>query len=257
FWLLAGFCARPGFGAAGDEERARLFARLFAERVVFADNPRVWQQFFIAMRRASGGIDESSQVAMRDAFDPVLAPAEAQLKRSKKWRPLSDDDLLETAASLERVPASRRAELGDWILERTWTNRDPRLWTAISKLAARRIRRGAKTRARDPRIRVAPDAVERARRRARARFRSTSSVSRRAASRDRARDLSLCDRPCRRKLRAPCACRRRCPATSCSRVVVSSRAQARARCRANEMTAEIAWDPAISRQRRSRAIRRP
>ncbi len=137
FWLLAGFCARPGFGAAGDEERARLFARLFAEKVVFADNPRVWQQFFIAMRRASGGIDESAQVAMRDAFDPVLAPADAQLKRSKKWKPLSEDDLLETAASLERVPASRRAELGDWILERTWTNRDPRLWTAISKLGAR------------------------------------------------------------------------------------------------------------------------
>ena len=137
FWLLAGFCARPGFGAAGDEERARLFARLFAEKVVFADNPRVWQQFFIAMRRASGGIDEAAQIAMRDAFDPILAPPDAQRKRSKKWKPLSEDDLLETAASLERVPASRRAELGDWILERTWTNRDPRLWTAISKLGAR------------------------------------------------------------------------------------------------------------------------
>ena len=137
FWLLAGFCARPGFGAPGDEDRARLFTRLFAEKVIFADNPRVWQQFFIAMRRASGGIDENAQVAMRDAFDPVLAPPDAQLKRSKKWKPLSEDDLLETAASLERVPAARRTELGDWILERTWTNRDPRLWTAISKLGAR------------------------------------------------------------------------------------------------------------------------
>lgn len=137
FWLLAGFCIRPGFGAAGDEDRAHLFSRLFPEKVTFSDNPRVWQQFFIAYRRAAGGLDERTQIEMRDAFDPLLAPAEANLKKSKKWKPLSLDDLLETAASLERVPAPRRVELGSWLVERTWTDRDPRLWSAIGKLGAR------------------------------------------------------------------------------------------------------------------------
>ncbi|MEO8876365.1 MAG: heat-shock protein Hsp70, partial [Polyangiaceae bacterium] len=137
FWMLAGFCIRPGFGAADDEARAHLFSRLFAEKVTFADNPRVWQQFFIAFRRAAGGLDERTQLEMRDAFDPLLAPAEANLKKSKKWKPLSLDDLLETAASLERVPAARRSELGNWLIERTWTDRDPRLWSAIGKLGAR------------------------------------------------------------------------------------------------------------------------
>ncbi|MEO7109740.1 MAG: Hsp70 family protein [Polyangiaceae bacterium] len=137
FWLLSGYCVRPGFGFAGDEDRAHLFARLFAEKVTFADNPRVWQQFFIAMRRASGGIDDRAQLEMRDAFDPLLAPADANLKKSKKWKPLSLDDLLETAASLERVPPSRRVELGNWLIERTWTDRDPRIWSAIGKIGAR------------------------------------------------------------------------------------------------------------------------
>ncbi|HEX7667722.1 MAG TPA: Hsp70 family protein, partial [Polyangiaceae bacterium] len=137
FWLLAGYCIRPGYGFGGDEDRAHLFARLFAEKVVHADNPRVWQQFFVAMRRAAGGLDENAQIAMRDTFDPQLAPAGAGLKRSKKFKPLSEDDMLETAAVLERVPATRRVELGEWLLERTWTDRDPRLWTAISRLGAR------------------------------------------------------------------------------------------------------------------------
>ncbi|MEO8797154.1 MAG: heat-shock protein Hsp70, partial [Polyangiaceae bacterium] len=137
FWLFAGYCVRPGYGYGGDEDRAHLFARLFPEKVTFAESPRVWQQLFVAMRRAAGGLDESAQVAMRDAFDPQLAPSGAGLKRSKKFKPLSEADMLETAAALERVPASRRAELGEWLLERTWTDRDPRLWTAISRLGAR------------------------------------------------------------------------------------------------------------------------
>lgn len=137
FWLLAGYCVRPGYGYGGDEDRAHLFARLFPEKVTFAESPRVWQQLFVAMRRAAGGLDESAQVAMRDAFDPQLAPTDAGLKRSKKFKPLSEADMLETAAALERVPAPRRVELGEWLLERTWTDRDPRLWTAISRLGAR------------------------------------------------------------------------------------------------------------------------
>ena len=41
------------------------------------------------------------------------------------------------ASSLERVAPRRRSELGGWVLERTWTDRDPRLWAAIGRLGAR------------------------------------------------------------------------------------------------------------------------
>jgi hypothetical protein len=40
-------------------------------------------------------------------------------------------------AALERAPAARRAMLGEWIVEKTWTNDDARLWSAIGRVGAR------------------------------------------------------------------------------------------------------------------------
>ena len=137
FWLLAGWCVRPGFGDPGDARRVAELAPLFAEKVAFPQEPRGWQQFWIAWRRAAGGLDEAAQVALRDLVDPLLAPPEARLKKPKGWKAEAPDDLLDLAATLERVPAARRSALGGWILERTWTSKEPRLWAAIGKIGAR------------------------------------------------------------------------------------------------------------------------
>ncbi|WP_437645086.1 Hsp70 family protein [Sorangium sp. So ce362] len=137
FWSLAGYCLRPGFGDAGDPARVAALAPLFAERLAFPQEARSWQQFWIAWRRIAGGLDEPLQVAIRDLADPFLAPAEQRLKKPKGVKPEALDDLLELCASLERVPAGQRSELGAWILERTWTDRDARLWAAIGRIGAR------------------------------------------------------------------------------------------------------------------------
>lgn len=136
FWLLAGWCIRPGFGDAADASRVASLFALFDERLAFPGEARGWQQYFIAWRRAAGGLDESAQTHVRDFVDPYMAPAEAGLKRPKKPA-LSLDDARETASALERVAPQRRSELGSWILERTWTERDPRLWEALGRLGAR------------------------------------------------------------------------------------------------------------------------
>ncbi|WP_437932738.1 Hsp70 family protein [Sorangium sp. So ce291] len=137
FWSLAGYCLRPGFGDAGDPARVAALAPLFAEKLAFPQEARSWQQFWIAWRRIAGGLDEALQVAIRDLADPFLAPAEQRLKKPKGVKPEALDDLLELCASLERVPAGRRSELGAWVLERTWTDRDARLWAAIGRIGAR------------------------------------------------------------------------------------------------------------------------
>jgi hypothetical protein len=136
FWLLAGYCARPGFGAARDAERVASLAALFEERLAFPAEARGWQQFFIAWRRVAGGLAEEAQTRIRDFVDPYFAPPEAGLKKPKKPAQ-SLDDALDMASSLERVPPARRADLGTWVLERTWTDRDPRLWAAIGRIGAR------------------------------------------------------------------------------------------------------------------------
>jgi molecular chaperone DnaK (HSP70) len=137
FWLLAGYCVRPGFGDPFDPQRVRTLGRLFVEKVVHASEERVWQQFWIAWRRAAAGLDAGAQTQIRDMIDPWIAPQETGLKRTKKFKPMAIEDMIECASSLERVARERREALGDWVLERTWTARDPRLWASIGRIGAR------------------------------------------------------------------------------------------------------------------------
>lgn len=137
FWMLAGYCLRPGIGHAKDEDRVKGLFRLFDQRLAHHGELRSWQQFWICWRRVAAGLDEDAQVKIRDAIDPFLAPAEARLKKPKPFRNEAAWEMLELGAGLERVPAARRGELGGWILERTWTERDPRLWAALGRLGGR------------------------------------------------------------------------------------------------------------------------
>ncbi|MBX3187172.1 MAG: hsp70 family protein [Labilithrix sp.] len=136
YWLLLGYCLRPGFGDPGDPQRIERAWPLFDGRLAFPGEPRGWQQFFIAWRRMSGGLAEPMQVTVREAFDPAIAPAEAGLKKPKRV-PEAPDELLATLAALERVPVARRTKLGEWIVEKTWAARDPRLWGALGRVGAR------------------------------------------------------------------------------------------------------------------------
>lgn len=137
FWQLAGYCLRPGFGHPLDAERASNLFSLFPDRLTFAHEARSWQQFWIAWRRIAGGLDEAEQVILRDLLDPFIAPAEKRLKKPKGIRAEPDADIVDLAAALERISPNRRSELGGYLLERTWTNRDPRVWAAIGRIGSR------------------------------------------------------------------------------------------------------------------------
>ncbi len=136
YWSLLGFCMRPGFGDALDSARIECIYPLFSGRLAFPNEARAWPQFFIAWRRMSGGLAEGIQTMMRDALDPLVAPPEAKLKKPKRV-PEGADEVLTTLAALERVSTSRRVQLGDWTVEKTWSSKDARLWTAIGRIGAR------------------------------------------------------------------------------------------------------------------------
>ena len=137
FWQLAGYCLRPGFGHPKDPGRVALLAPLFDQGVTHASEMRGWRAYFTAWRRIAAGLDEATQLRLRALLDPFLAPAELKLKGPKGFRPLAPDELLELASWLERVPVGERATLGSWLIERSWTQRDPRLWTALGRVGAR------------------------------------------------------------------------------------------------------------------------
>lgn len=137
FWMLVGFCMRPGYGYVLDGRRVSLVAPLFEEGLTFGAEARSWQQFFIAWRRMAGGLDEAEQVGICDLVEPFIAPEEAKLRRPKGFKALARDEIVELVSRLERLPVKRRVRLSHWLLEQTWTNRDPRLWAAIGRIGAR------------------------------------------------------------------------------------------------------------------------
>jgi hypothetical protein len=137
FWMLAGYCLRPGFGHALDAQRVAQLWPAFEAGLVQRDSERNWQQYWIAWRRVAGGLEEQMQARIRELSDPLLAPVELKLKKPKGFRPLALDELWALASQLERVPAAKKAELGHWLLERTWSDRDPRLWAYLGRLGAR------------------------------------------------------------------------------------------------------------------------
>jgi molecular chaperone DnaK (HSP70) len=138
FWMLAGYCLRPGFGAALDEQRVGQLVPLFEAGLGGGAKPRGWQQFWIAWRRIVAGLREETQTRFLGLLEPFWAPSELKLKRSKSLKPAEASyDMLELMASLERVPAERRKQLGDWLIDRTFQARDPRLWSALGRIGAR------------------------------------------------------------------------------------------------------------------------
>ncbi len=137
FWMLLGYCLRPGFGHALDAQRIGQLWPAFDAGLTHRESERNWQQYWIAWRRIVGGLDEGMQQRIRELADPVLAPVELKLKKAKGFRPLALDELLGLASQLERVEPEAKSQLGRWLLERTWHDRDPRLWTHLGRLGAR------------------------------------------------------------------------------------------------------------------------
>ncbi len=136
FWMLAGYCLRPGYGHPLDPARIRKLSPLFEHGLTFHQEARGWQQFWIAWRRVAGGLDEGLQTRIRDLVDPFVAPPGVK-KKPKGFKPQALDEMLELAASLERIPSERREALGAWLLERTWTEQNPRLWGALGRIGFR------------------------------------------------------------------------------------------------------------------------
>jgi hypothetical protein len=142
-WLsLAGWCLRPGFGDALDGWRIEQLWPLYAQGVQHGHDAQVNAEWWTLWRRVAGGLDEAAQAALLQDFALVLRGEEAGLtERPPRLVKGGWDDMVRLAASLERVPAAHKAEVGDWLLEQYLQGRPPRrgVWTlwAIGRLGAR------------------------------------------------------------------------------------------------------------------------
>ncbi|MBQ5946443.1 Hsp70 family protein [Massilia sp. ST3] len=118
-WLnLAGYCLRPGFGHALDAWRMEQLWAMFENGVQYHKDSQVRAEWWTLWRRVAGGLESEAQLRLLDDFAFNLQADESERGR----RPItlvdgSEDDMLRMGASLERIPSSYKAEIGEWLLE--------------------------------------------------------------------------------------------------------------------------------------------
>jgi hypothetical protein len=119
-WLnLAGWCLRPGFGDPLDDWRIQQLWALFPAGAQYFKDSQVRAEWWTLWRRVAGGLSTEAQLRLLDdfAFNLQAEPAD-RAKRPATLVDGSEDDMLRLGASLERIPAAYKAEIGDWMVAR-------------------------------------------------------------------------------------------------------------------------------------------
>ncbi|MEQ9497504.1 MAG: Hsp70 family protein [Deltaproteobacteria bacterium] len=143
-WLnLAGFCLRPGFGVPVDDWRVRQLWKVHGAGLVFPAHDPCQLNWWILWRRVAGGLSRGHQEELASRVFPLVIPSLA--KRAKGRRPpkVKSQEAVEAwraAASLERIGAKSRAQLGEALLEMLGERKAPRgaLW-CLGRIGARKL----------------------------------------------------------------------------------------------------------------------
>ena len=134
---LAGFCLRPGFGYPLDDWRIEQLWPLFAQGIQYGKEAQLWAEWWTLWRRVAGGLDGAAQLDILDDIAPYLRPATKSVK-IKGVKKQGFDDMVRLAAALEHISAERKAELGDWLIERLAQKQaSAQTWWALGRLGTR------------------------------------------------------------------------------------------------------------------------
>ena len=120
-WLnLAGYGLRPGFGDPLDAWRVQQLWTLLPLGVQHSNDRQVGAEWWTLWRRVAGGLDAAAQLRLLDDFAFNLQISEEGADGLEGARPVSGSqgDMLRLGASLERIPAAYKAEVGEWLLAR-------------------------------------------------------------------------------------------------------------------------------------------
>jgi len=133
-WLnLSGFCLRPGFGAPGDDARVNRLRTNASNELVFGDDLRCQVELLVLLRRIAGGINASEQ----QAFYRNHARRAGSKKKRRVNRQLEYEEW-RLVASLEHLPASTRASLGQELVAKIRREPGDAIWLwSLARLGAR------------------------------------------------------------------------------------------------------------------------
>ncbi|MCG5071884.1 Hsp70 family protein [Paraburkholderia tagetis] len=139
-WLnLAGFCVRPGFGYPLDEWRVEQLWTLFDDGIQHVNEGQVWSEWWTLWRRTAGGLGEEEQEQVLEAMR-WLEEAASSKKHKLPFDPakLGHADMVRLYASLERIAAERKIEIGEQLLGRLQKPAENhQSWWAVGRIGAR------------------------------------------------------------------------------------------------------------------------
>jgi hypothetical protein len=115
-WLnLAGFCLRPGFGAAVDPWRVLEARKVYAQGLAFDKETQCQVEWLILWQRVSAGFNAAQQQELANRMIGLLGLGK---RKAGRLNPQMLRDAWRLLAGLERLDRSQRARLGDELLAR-------------------------------------------------------------------------------------------------------------------------------------------
>ena len=138
-WLnLVGYTLRPGFGYPLDDWRVKETWRLFNPGLVHDKDEPCRLEWWILWRRVSGGLTRTQQDEIYKRLAPHFLPTFAKKSDRRDPSPQEAAEMWRTLASMERLPAKQKAELGDVLLAQLEKKKAPEhaMW-ALGRLGAR------------------------------------------------------------------------------------------------------------------------
>ena len=141
-WLnLVGFCLRPGAGYPLDDWRVKQLWKVHAPGLLHPSNDPCELNWWILWRRVAAGLTRGHQEELSSIVFPLLIPSLSKRAKRRPPRPKTQEavELWRCAASLERIGAKSRAQLGEALVELIERKKAPRsaLW-CIGRIGARR-----------------------------------------------------------------------------------------------------------------------
>ncbi|WP_300464784.1 Hsp70 family protein [Desulfobacula sp.] len=141
-WLnLTGFCMRPGFGDAFDEERCRKLWKVYLTGLIYEKSKQNRLEWWIFIRRMAAGLKSGRQ---RQFFQDISSVLMNGKNNKAKLSPQEQVELWMAAGNMERLLVKDKTALAKSLLPQLVANKkqDNLFWT-LSRLGARELLYGS------------------------------------------------------------------------------------------------------------------
>ncbi|MCK5837714.1 MAG: molecular chaperone DnaK, partial [Desulfobacula sp.] len=141
-WLnLTGFCMRPGFGDAFDEERCRKLWKLYLSGLIYEKSKQNRLEWWIFIRRIAAGLKSGRQ---RQFFQDISSVLMNGKNNKAKLSPREQVELWMTVGNMERLLVKDKTALAKALFPQLAANKkqDNLFWT-LSRLGARELLYGS------------------------------------------------------------------------------------------------------------------